>query len=78
MAADRHPAQALAAEASYAVTMQDTAITILTQYAHGGAARLFTRPDARLVLDHLADLRRAAAAAGWLDEREAADNGEAA
>jgi hypothetical protein len=78
MARIPHPALALAVEAARTVSMQHTAITLLTQYANGDVVQKFSRPDARLVLDLIADLRRAASAAGWLDEHEAADSGEAA
>lgn len=78
MATIRHPAVALADEASLTMTMQDTAVAALTSYADGAPAQTFTRVDARLVLQRIGDLIRAASAAGWLDEREAADTGEAA
>jgi hypothetical protein len=78
MATIPHPASALAGEASRTVARQDTALAVLVQYANGDCVQKFSRPDARLVLDLIADLRRASAAAGWLDEREAADTQGAA
>lgn len=76
MATIRHPALALADVASFDVDLQNAALAALTQFARGNGA--ITRADARLILDRIADLTRAASATGWLDDREAASPGEAA
>lgn len=76
MATIRHPALDLADEASREMDMQRAALIAISRYANFGDP--ITRVDARRVLDLIADLRRAASAAGWLDEHEAADTGEAA
>jgi hypothetical protein len=76
MATIRHPALALADVAAFDLDLQNAALASLTQFARGNGA--ITRADARLVLDRIGDLTRAAAAAGWLDEREAADAGRGA
>ncbi len=71
--AARHPAAALADAATLYMQIQDGAESALERFAAGAGAGKFTRADAQALIDRIADLRRAASAAGWLDEREAAD-----
>lgn len=66
-------ARELASEAAYTVQQQTAAVAALTDQANNG--RRITRLEATALVDLIGDLRRAAAAAVWLDDREA---GEAA
>jgi hypothetical protein len=59
----------LADYAAFTSQEQTDAEVVLNDQAHGGHG--ITTPEAAALVDLIAALRRAASAAGWLDEREA-------